>query len=202
MENKLILAGDVVNVNKDSMTLTTMDVGSDGREFVETHEIIMTKKELKEVKAGNRVRVIGHLGRDDHNRTVIIGDTVSLHDDLQDINVAKLVGKAHRTFEFYPRIEGSGAFGSLLVTVNQTIYRGTAFGHTAHMLSRQCLIGSTVRLQGRIRTREYTDRNGDTQRMTEIVAHPDFTKVLEVATIIDPFDELDKVEKKVNSAGI
>jgi hypothetical protein len=200
MENKLILAGDVVGTDGDKLYMATTDVGSDGREFTQDHEIVCKKKDLKDLKAGDRVKVFGKLGRSDENRTVIISTQIEPYTDSHDLNVARLVGIAHRTFEFFPRIEGSGAFGNLLVTVDGVIYSGTAFGHTANMLSRNCTKGSTVKLQGRIDNREWPDRNGEVQSRTRIIADPDYTKVLEKAKMVDPLDELD--DEKQAAAGI
>lgn len=192
MENKLVIGGTVVGTDGNMLMIDTMDVGTNGREFVENLVVVCKKKDLKDLKAGDRIKVVGCLGRNDENRTIIIGNTIEPYSDSRDLNMARLVGTAYRSFEFYPRIEGSGAFGNLLVTVDNTIYRGTAFGHTAHMLNRDCTEGSEIKLQGRIRIRPYSDREGDMQNMTEIVADPKFTKVLKTAVIVDPLDELDK----------
>lgn len=195
--NKLILAGEIVEKG-DVIMMTTTEFSSDGREFTEDHEIhFAKKKDSASIKAGDKIRVMGHLKRNDDNITIIeILSPPEKHEDDDDLNVARIVGKAHRTFEFYPRAEGRVALGNLLVTVENTIYRGVAFGHLAHTLHRNCSKGSDVQLEGRLRTREYEDRDGDMQSMLEIVADPDFTKVLKKAAIVDRFEQYEEKTKE------
>jgi len=192
--NKLILAGELIQKNDEVILMSTTETSSDGREFTEEHEVHVDKKVM--FKVGDRIRVMGRLERSEDNITIIKAiDKITKHEGEDDMNAARITGKAHRTFEFYPRDAGRAALGNILVTVDNTIFRGVAFGHLAHTLHRGCTKGSEVQLEGRLRTREYQDREGDMQSMLEIVADPDFTRVIKRAAIVDRFAELEEKEK-------
>jgi hypothetical protein len=196
--NKVILCGSITSVAKGTVTMETTEPSGTGDVYTEVHNITCKPGIMKDVKTGKKFKMVGSLGRNDENRTQLQADSFKKLDKSQpDANMARLTGIAHRSFEFYPRAEGRMAFGNLLVSVDDIIFRGVAFGHTAHMLHRGCKRGSTVQLEGRVRAREYQDNQGDDQIMIEVVADPDYTKVLKKAVIVDDrFADLEEDQAK------
>jgi len=189
--NKLFLAGMVTGKNKSSVTMETTETTATG-DYTETHEVMAPAKLSKEVEVGNRYKVTGQLARTEDNITVIVADKFEQHPDSElDLNACRITGKAHRSFEFYPRTDSQAAFGNLLVSNEenpQLIVRGVAFQHLGHALDREAKRGSTVQIQGRIRHRPY-EAQGEKRKMLEIICDPDFTKVLEKAVVVDLFAE-------------
>jgi len=210
-QNRVLLAGMVTGVESNMLWMSTTEVAQNRREYTQAHEITGTKKMFKDIKAGERVKMFGKFGTKIETRTdgsefpktIIIADRIEPHSDAKDINVGRLQGLAHRSFEFYNYTEGSGAYGNALVAIEDEVFSATAFRNTAHWLNRDFLEGSEVKLQGRVRTRPpYTDRNGDIQEQVEIVVDIRKSKVLKKAPDYDPLDEFDQADEKQASAGI
>jgi hypothetical protein len=94
------------------------------------------------------------------------------------VNLARLVGKVARPYEFYPAAQGKRAFGNLLIKVGEYFGAATAFRYAAQKI-KNVGRGAIMQVQGRI---EYRD-NG----FVRLVVDPEETKVLKAAEKEDPF---------------
>ena len=187
--NGIKLVGDILALNSTGLLMETK---SEDGEYSETHEVLVKpKKALKALKEGMRIKLFGTLDQID-KRTKIVADPKSITEcdaDEDYVNLAKLVGRTAGTFQYYAPSYGKQAFGNLLIEVNDMLFRSVLFAALATGFDRLCKRNSTVQVQGRLRKREFSNRDGDTDSMLEIIADPDETKVLAVAASIDQFAE-------------
>lgn len=192
--NRFILAGTCLSKNKGLMVLETVErTPSNPEGYKETHPISIDNKALKDVNPGKRYRVTGTLvakvnPETNKGVTILEADAVpTVWKDAEDKNLARATGLAYRSTEFYGRTETSAAFANLLVLVGKDmIIRGVAFQNLAHRLDRTCKRGAELQLQGRIRHRLYESK-GVEGVMVEVVADPDWTKVIKEAVMVDEF---------------
>ena len=187
--NGIKLVGDVLAV---SSTGLLMETKSQTGEFSETHEVLVKpKKALKALKEGMRIKLFGTLDQID-KRTKIVADAKSITECDADegyVNLAKLIGRTAGTFQYYAPSFGKQAFGNLLIEVKGTLFRSVLFAALATGFDRICKRNSIVQVQGRLRKREFSNNDGNTDSMLEIIADPDETKVLKVAVSVDEFAE-------------
>ena len=192
MTNRIMLAGNVLEKDNDGIVLETNEVSFDGNDtYTHLHPVTMTAKDLKAVKKGSQIKVMGKFGRGEDKRGRIEALTVDPNYKGDDINFGEIVGIAHRSFQFFEAKGDKRAFGNVLVRLDDgMILRGVLFAPTCHRFNGPCTTGSTVQVLGRIQHREYTDREGDGQVMIEIVGNDDFTNVLESVELVNPFEEM------------
>jgi hypothetical protein len=190
MTNRIMLAGTVVAKGNGKIDLETNELSFDGNEtYTHTHPITMTQKDLKAVKKGSQIKVMGKFGRSEDRRGRIEALAVEPGYKGNDMNFGEVIGTAHRSFQFFEAKGDKRAFGNVLVRLDDgMILRGVCFAPTCHRFNGTCTTGSTVQVLGRIQHREYIDREGDQQIMIEIVGNDDFTNVLESVDLVNPFD--------------
>ena len=98
----------------------------------------------------NKVILVGNLGRDPETRTTQAGDTVA------SLSVATSHRSRDRGGEWTDATEGR---------------RPPAGGRGAERAARYLTKGRQVYVEGRMQTRQWTDREGRERRTTEVVAH-------------------------------
>lgn len=193
--NVVKMCGDVLEVSEDVMKLKTIERTFNGNEYEEIHTVYCDNHGQKK---GDRVKFFGSLKTIKSNlgpQTIIDADKTTLAKATKkekSCNVAKIVGKAPQTFQFFPRAEGKMAFGNLLLLTGEEtdgaqFHRGVFFGQIAHYFSRMCNRNSIVQMIGRIRNREYVDNDGESRTMLEVIVDPDQTKVLKRGKVVDEF---------------
>lgn len=190
-KNRIMLAGTILEKGKHSVEMETSELSFDGNEeYSHTHPVIMTEKDLKAVKKGMKIRVAGVFGKDEETRRGRIEATIVTPNYLgEDVNKGELIGKAHRSFQFFPATPDKQAFGNVIIRLESGLMiRGVCFIPTCHRFVRECTTGSLVQVLGRVQHRPYYDRNGDPAKMIEIVGDDDFTNVLESVELVNPFD--------------
>jgi hypothetical protein len=190
--NGVRLIGTVKTVVENKALIETVNVGSDGQEYSEIHVVEGDFSKFE----GKRVNIIGRLAtvdtEDGRRETIIQAQVITKAKKGEpDQNIAKFVGNAARSFQYFPRTaDGKMAFGNLLLVngpEDKPQFVATkAFGHLANSLNRGAVRGSKVQVVGPIRYREY-EQDGESRTALEIVAQPDLTKVLKVAKVEDPF---------------
>ena len=199
-KNRIMLAGVVLEKGKTGIKMETSELSFDGNEeYSHIHPVEMSSGDLKAVKKGMKIRVLGEFGRDEETRrTRIEAKIVTPNYIGEDVNKGELVGKAHRSFQFFPAITDKQAFGNVIVRLESGLMvRGVCFVPTCHRFVRECTTGSTVQILGRVQHRDYYDRAGDLTQMIEIVGDDDFTNVLKSVELVNPFDEADDVAEAI-----
>ena len=98
----------------------------------------------------NKVILVGNLGRDPETRTTQAGDTVA------SLSVATSHRSRDRGGEWTDATEW---------------HRVSVFGRAAESAARYLTKGRQVYVEGRMQTRQWTDREGRERRTTEVVAH-------------------------------
>ena len=81
---------------------------------------------------------------------------------------------------YLPATESQAALANALVDTGNGLFRVVLFEPQASLWYRLCKRNSEVFCQGRVQHRGYTDRNGDQQSMLELVADPDYTRIVSV----------------------
>ena len=110
------------------------------------------------------------------------------------LNVARLVGNTAGAIRFFPADAGKNAFANLLIESGGSLFRTVMFEPLASLFSRLCKRGSEVCVQGRIQSREFKTRDGEKGSMLEVVADPDYTRILSVPKADDPFVGFSAIE--------
>lgn len=179
------LAGTVISNGKGGFGMEITEVNRNGQEY--KTELSIAGSLPKGMKKGDRVEVWAQFkqGEDKITRLVPVKIEKAVGGDL---NVAKMVGRAARPFEYFDGSRGN-PFGNLLLRVGSQFVRGVAFGFLAQRLDRSCTRDSRVQLYGRVQQREYTRTDtGEKASVLEIVALPDQTRVIEQAQPVDEFE--------------
>ena len=207
--NLVKILGTVMDCSADIMMVKTTDRTFRGDEYSELHEVHADNHGFK---PEDRVQFFGELKTTEGAfgpKTIIAADKNTLKKALKkdaDVNIAKIIGRNPQAFQFFPRAEGKMAFGNLLVLTgeenNAQFHRGVFFGNLAHLFSRMCSKNSIVQLIGRIKNREYTDQEGESRTMLEIMTDPDRTKVLKRGVTVDEFADYDPTVGKAETMPI
>ncbi len=198
--NRLMLAGTVISKDKTEVELETSELSFDGsEEYSHFHPVKMSEKNLKAVKKGMKIKVLGKFVNDDKRRGAIEATSVTPNYIGSDVNKGELIGKAYRSFQFFPTTaDGKQAFGNVVVMLEDGVMiRGVCFTPTCHRFNRDCTTGSLVQVLGRIQHRPYTDRLGNEVRAIEIVGDDDFTNVLESVELVNPFEADEKIAEAI-----
>ena len=199
--NKFLLAGEVVSIGDEYMVMETVERTPSG-DYPDEHDVYFDG-EMPVVSVGEKIQVLGKIGKDPDDprklRLTAEVDNVRDYDGALDLNIAKVSGKLHRGFEYFPPAEGKRAFGNLLIVVGNEFYiRGVVLTASACIemkRSEQFMSGAEIELSGRLQTRPFEiNRNGVSEERValEIVVDADKTKVLKKASDYDPFAEFEK----------
>lgn len=197
-QNAIKLVGDVVRVAGTTVTILTKQVRPGGvyedEHVVEIPDVTLTQ----DLKPKQKIGLMGYLARGDSAfSTRIIADTATVKKLAKSAgyeNMAKLVGKIPMSASMLPAAEGKTGLANLVIEVAGQMFNGVAFRQTAIMLSRAWHKGAIGQLMGRLRRREFIDRNGDIQTSIEVVAEDSAeTRILKRAEENDPFGDFGKL---------
>lgn len=97
----------------------------------------------------NKVEIIGNLGRDPDMKYMPSGDAIA--------NIAVATSMKWKDKEGTPKEETEW-------------HRISFFGKLAEIVGKYCVKGSSVYIEGRLKTRKYTDKDGVEKYATEIIA--------------------------------
>lgn len=177
------LVGTVVGNHKGAFDLAITEVNRNGDQYETVLPIAGSLP--KGLKKGSRVQAFCQFKQNAETRLTELVPVKIEEATGGDLNVAKMIGRAARPFEFFDGSRGN-PFGNLLMRVGEQFIRGVAFGFLAQRLDRTCTRDSRVQLYGRVQMREYDRKDtGEKASVLEIIASPDQTRVIEQAKITD-----------------
>jgi hypothetical protein len=179
-QNMLVLQGEVVAKSPTGFTVMTKQSTFSG-----TYEHPLAVVSDKAVEIGERIKLKGALEFTGSITQIKATEFAAAGEGY--LNVARLVGSTAGAIRFFPADSGKNAFANLLIESGGALYRTVMFEPLASLFARLCKRGSEVIVQGRLQNREYVTRDGDPGSMLEIVADPDYTRILSVPKADDPF---------------
>lgn len=199
--NKFLIAGEIVSTGDEMLVLETVE-RTPGGDYPDEHDVYF-ENGVPTVTLGEKAQILGRVEQDPIDprklRLTANASDVRDYDKKLDMNIAKVSGKLHRGFEYFPPAEGKRAFGNLLIIVEETFYmRGVILTAPACMkMDREgkFTTGAEIEIQGRIQTRPF-ESQGEERIALEIVVDPDKTRVLVEAKDYDPFAEYEESLKE------
>jgi hypothetical protein len=191
--NKFLLVGDVTLGPDNRAKVECSEIGPNR---VYTENLVIVGDDTTEIKAG-RGKIEGRLQtaftKDGRPRTIMACTRFKkIKKDTLSVNVQRLIGTMHQSFDLLDSNPGKRTMGWGLVRIEDEIFRFVAFSGLAHRLDKgnskmpPAKKGAEIQVQGRLRIREY-ENNGEIQKMTEVVCDPDWTLVTKPAEIVDVF---------------
>ena len=190
-QNILKLRGTVDAVQGKNIVLATEEVTPAGRVY--PHQTPIVAHKIRHgFKAGQRIECLASLKQNEETRmTEIVCHRMAETDAPDDLNLAKVVGVAARSFEFFDRNRGQRPFGNLLMRVGRDFIRSVAFGHLSRSLSRHCKRGAILEFYGRVNHRTFERSDGEgTGEMIEIHIDHDRCRILEIPEQVDEFADV------------
>ncbi len=180
-----------------NFTLATSDNRSnkDGQreERTEWHRIVafgeLSDLCAKSVSKGKPLYVEGRIqtrqweDKEGNKRTTteIVASQVQVLGDGGDVNKAVLIGRVEKTPEVRQISSGRDVANFNLITTSQRpngegeeraeTHRIVAFGKTAEICGKYLTPGKQIYIEGRIQTREWQDREGQSRQTTEFIAN-------------------------------
>lgn len=180
-----------------NFTLATSDNRSnkDGQreERTEWHRIVafgeLSDLCAKNVSKGKPLYVEGRIqtrpweDKEGNKRTTteIVASQVQVLGDGGDVNKAVLIGRVEKTPEVRQIPSGRDVANFNLITTSQRpngegeeraeTHRIVAFGKTAEICGKYLTPGKQIYIEGRIQTREWQDREGQSRQTTEFIAN-------------------------------
>jgi single-stranded DNA-binding protein len=172
-QNQAVIQGEVIAKDAQGFTVLTKQTVFSG-----TYDNKVTFSSDKAVEIGEKVRI---------KASMIFDGTVTKLVPLEFgtptegyCNIGRLVGTTAGALRYLPATESQAALANALVDTGNGLFRVVLFEPQASLWYRLCKRNSEVFCQGRIQHRGYTDRNGDQQSMLELVADPDYTRIISV----------------------
>ena len=172
-QNACVIQGEVIAKDSDGFTVLTKQTVFSG-----TYDNKVTFSSDKAVEIGERVRVKASMVFDGSVTKLIPLEFGTPTDGY--CNIGRLVGTTAGALRYLPATENQAALANALVDTGNGLFRVVLVEPQASLWYPLCPRNSEVFCQGRIQHRGYTDRNGDQQSMLELVADPDYTRIVSV----------------------
>lgn len=172
-QNQAVIQGEVVAKGSDGFTVLTKQTVFSG-----TYENKVMLASDKAVEIGERVRIKATMVFDGEKTKLVPTEFGTPTEGY--VNIGRLVGTTAGALRYLPATETQAALANALVDTGNGLFRVVLFEPQASLWYRLCKRNSEVFCQGRIQYRGYTDRNGDNQSMLELVADPDYTRIVSV----------------------
>ena len=172
-QNQAVIQGEVVAKDSDGFTVLTKQTVFSG-----TYDNKVTFSSDKTVEIGEKVRIKASMVFDGSVTKLIPLEFGTPSDGY--VNIGRLVGTTAGALRYLPATENQAALANALVDTGNGLFRVVLFEPHASLWYRLCKRNSEVFCQGRVQHRGYTDRNGDQQSMLELVADPDYTRIVSV----------------------
>jgi len=176
-QNACVIQGEVITKDSDGFTVLTKQTVFSG-----TYDNKVTfsplNPETRPVEIGERVRIKASMVFDGEKTKLVPLEFGTPSDGY--VNIGRLVGTTAGALRYLPATESQAALANALVDTGNGLFRVVLFEPQASLWYRLCKRNSEVFCQGRVQHRGYTDRNGDQQSMLELVADPDYTRIVSV----------------------
>jgi len=172
-QNQAVIQGEVIAKDSDGFTVLTKQTVFSG-----TYDNKVTFSSDKAVEIGEKVRIKASMVFDGSVTKLIPLEFGTPTDGY--CNIGRLVGTTAGALRYLPATENQAALANALVDTGNGLFRVVLFEPQASLWYRLCKRNSEVFCQGRVQHRGYTDRNGDQQSMLELVADPDYTRIVSV----------------------
>jgi single-stranded DNA-binding protein len=172
-QNESVVQGEVVAMDNSGFTVLTKQTVFSG-----TYDNKVTFSSDRVVEIGERLRIKAQMVFDGEKTKLVPIEFGTPSDGY--VNIGRLVGTTAGALRYLPATESQAALANALVDTGGGLFRVVLFEPQASLWYRLCKRNSEVFCQGRVQHRAYTDRNGDEQSMLELVADPDYTRIVSV----------------------
>lgn len=173
-QNQCVLQGEVVAKDSTGFTLMTKQAVFGGKVYENPVKIASDKA----VEIGERLRIKASMSFDG-TVTKLVPIEFGVPTDGY-VNIGRLVGTTAGALRYLPATDSQQALANALVDTGGGLFRVVLFEPQASLWYRLCKRNSEVFCQGRVQNRKYIDREGDEQSMLELIADPDYTRIISV----------------------